>query len=275
MQFWFDKVIAATRQHVNKEKSKTSYAAEPLPKAQANLCFNFLKKAWQDGRYSLIAEIKKHDPFVGAFADYSASAIAKAYDNGGATCLAIPTLPDLFHGDIEHIKQARSATNLPILQKDCVLDIFQIHQAAALGANAVMLPVRALDDQSLQEFEKQADALGLDVFALIFDENDLTRCLELLYTPLVLCNNRHPETGNISTDNTIELAQHMPKDRLLISDAGITTPQIMGFLGKRGASSFVIGSTLLKEHDIVDATKEFLVACAEFSENVQSNLFRI
>ncbi len=276
MQQWFNHILDATKQHVKDTKAKYPFTARPLAKKHANLCFKFLQKAWQDGRYSLIAEIKKNDPFLNhSLSDFSAQAIAKAYDKGGATCLAISTISDFFQGDIDHIIQARKITKLPIVQKDLTIDPFQIDLAAHLGANAVILPIRALDDQTLQDFEKHATALGIDVLALVFDVKDLERCLHLLYTPLILCNNRHLVSGKIETDTTIELAKNIPKDRLLISDVGITSPQIMSFLGKRGASSFVIGSTLLKEEDIITATQEFLVNCAEFSDNIQTNIFRI
>lgn len=276
MQQWFDKILDATKKHVENVKIQHQFTAQPLPKDKANLCFKFLQNAWQDGRYSLIAEIKSKDPFLEqSLPDFSAQAIAKAYDEGGATCLIIPTISDFFGGSTEHIIQAREVSDLPIVQKDFIIDPFQIDLAAHLGANAVILPVKALDDQTLQNFEKHANALGLDVLALVFDAQDLERSLQLLYTPLILCHNRNPETGDINTDTSIELAKDTPKDRLLISETGIVTPQIMSFLGKRGVASFVIGSTLLKENDIIEATQDFLVNCAEFSENIQTNIFRI
>ncbi len=276
MQHWFEKILDATKRHVENVKMQHPSAAKPLSKKHANLCFKFLQKAWQDGRFSLIAEIKNHDPFLQqSLPDFSVQTIAKAYDKGGATCLAISTIADFFEGSEQHITQARQVTKLPIILKDFIVDPVQIDAAVHLGANAVILPVKALDDQTLQHFEKYAVALGVDVLALVFDVQDLERCLHLLYTPLILCNNRDPLTGEITTDITMELAKNMPNDRLLISEAGIVTPQIMSFLGKRGASSFVIGSTLLKEEDIIEATQEFLVSCAEFSDNIQSNIFRI
>ncbi len=237
--------------------------------------FQSLQTAWAEGRYGLIAEIKKASPSRGLIrSDFNVAELAKAYEKGGATCLSVLTETKWFQGDASFVKVAHDASVLPILRKDFMIDPWQVLEAKTLYADCILIIMAALSNEQVIEIESAALETGLDVLVETHNHEEIERALKYTRTPLIGINNRNLKTLEISLSVTEELARYIPEDRLLVSESGIYTPQDLAQLAKVGASSYLIGESLMKQDDVEEATKNLLIESAEQCENLQSNIFR-
>ena len=219
-----------------------------------------LTHAVADGRYGLIAEIKKASPSAGLIrTDFDPAAIAEAYLDAGATCLSVLTDEPHFQGSAEHLKQARAAVPMPVLRKDFMLASWQILESRLMGADCVLLIMAALTDQQARELEELARALDMDVLVEVHDRQELDRALGL-QTQLIGINNRNLKTLKTDLETTAELAPHVPGDRFLIAESGIRTHEDIRRLCEAGARCFLVGESLLKQPDIGAATRALLGA---------------
>jgi indole-3-glycerol phosphate synthase len=214
------------------------------------------------GRCGLIAEMKRQSPSGGRIRDpFDPGEIAAAYEAGGATCLSVLTDAPFFGGDPLDLKAARAACSLPVLRKDFILDPWQVKESRAMGADAILLIMAALTDAQALELEEVARSLDLDVLVEVHDEAELTRALGL-QTRLIGINNRDLRTLRTRIETTLELAPLVPADHLLVSESGIAGPADVHRVGRVGANAVLVGESLLRQPDLVAATRALLGSCA-------------
>jgi indole-3-glycerol phosphate synthase len=198
---------------------------------------------------AVIAEVKKASPSKGVLRpEFDPAAIARSYAANGAACLSVLTDREYFQGAPEYLVEARAASGLPALRKDFIVDAYQVIEAAALGADAILLIVAALDDGALREFEALAQSLGLAVLVEVHDAAELERALRLS-TPLVGINNRNLRTFETSLATTLSLLPGIPGDRIVVTESGILAPADVARMRAAGVHAFLVGEAFMRAAD--------------------------
>ena len=201
------------------------------------------------GLPAVIAEIKKASPSKGLIRpDFDPAAHAADYQRGGAACLSVLTDEPYFQGAPEYLKQAKAACSLPVLRKDFIIDEYQIYQARAWGADAVLLIAAALEAEQLEHFEQTAHQLGMDVLLELHDESELEKCARLT-TPLRGVNNRNLRTFEVSLDQTLRLLPRLDGS-IVVAESGIRNKADVESMRKHGVHAFLIGETFMRADDI-------------------------
>jgi indole-3-glycerol phosphate synthase len=222
-----------------------------------------LEAAKEQGRAALIAEIKKASPSKGLIrADFDPPALARAYEDGGATCLSVLTDAPSFQGAPEYLTQAREAAKLPVLRKDFMLDAYQVTEARAWGADCILIIMAMVDDDTARDIYSLArDYHAMDVLVEVHNEKDLDRA-QGLGARLIGINNRDLNTFVTDIGTAERLAPRIPKDVHVVAESGLSSPSELARLAKAGITSYLIGESLMRAPDVERATRELLEGAA-------------
>ena len=198
---------------------------------------------------AVIAEIKRASPSKGILrSDFDPAAIAASYERAGAACLSVLTDRPFFHGAPDYLVAARAACALPVLRKEFIIDEYQVVESRALGADAILLIVAALDDARLATLEASAIGQAMDVLVEVHDAAELDRALKLS-TPLIGINNRNLRTFNVSLHTTLELLPRIPPDRVVVTESGILAQRDVAQMRRHGVNAFLVGEAFMRAPD--------------------------
>jgi len=248
--------VAERRERVSLFELKARIAGAPPVRGFADA----VEAKLRAGLPAVIAEVKKASPSKGVIRpDFDPAAIARSYEAGGAACLSVLTDIDFFQGSDAYLQQARAACSLPVLRKDFVVDAWQLHEARMLGADCVLLIAAALDDVQLAEFAYIADELGMDVLVEVHDLDELERALPVP-ARLLGINNRNLRTFEVSLQNTLDLKDMVPADRVLVTESGILAPADVALMREAGVNAFLVGEAFMRQPDPGTALRDLFDA---------------
>jgi indole-3-glycerol phosphate synthase len=198
------------------------------------------------GQAAVIAEIKKASPSKGVLrAEFIPADIAQSYAEFGAACLSVLTDKQFFQGSVDYLKQARASCDLPVLRKDFMIDVYQVYEARAMGADAILLIAACLDDQQMADMEAVARSLDMAVLVEVHDRAELARALRLK-TRLVGINNRNLKTFEVSLQTTLDMLPDVPADRLLVTESGIQTAADVQRMRDAQVHAFLVGEAFMR-----------------------------
>ncbi|UVI38931.1 indole-3-glycerol phosphate synthase TrpC [Qipengyuania spongiae] len=256
-----EEICAAKRVEIHRRKQdrsladlRSAAAAQDAPRG-----FRAALEHKQAKGFGLIAEIKRASPSKGLIReDFHPAAHARDYEAGGAACLSVLTDVPYFQGHDDFLIAARQACDLPVLRKDFMVDPWQVVEARALGADAILIIVAALDDLTMQEIEASALDLGMDVLVEVHDETELERAATHLRSRLIGVNNRDLKTFSTDLATTERLVSRMPDGALVVGESGIATNADCRRLAESGVRSFLVGESLMRQSDLAAATRDLL-----------------
>lgn len=244
-----DKIVAVKREEVAAGLGRKSLAAMRADAESRVLTRDFegaMRQKIAAGQAAVIAEIKKASPSKGVLrADFIPADIAQSYAEYGAACLSVLTDKQFFQGSVDYLKQARASCDLPVLRKDFMVDIYQIYEARAMGADAILLIAACLDDAQMVDMEAVARSLDMAVLVEVHDREELQRALKLK-TRLVGINNRNLKTFEVSLQTTLDMLPDVPADRLLVTESGIQTADDVQRMRAAQVHAFLVGEAFMR-----------------------------
>ncbi len=253
-----DEIVDAKRREIERAKAETPERILHKRLADAPPPRDFFAALAPPGPIRLIAEVKKASPSAGVIrADFDPVEIAKIYQRHGASCISVLTDRPYFQGNLEHLRQVRAAVDLPVLRKDFVIDTYQVVEARAAGADAVLLIAECLDDPSLKTLHDAIVELGMTPLVELFEPVNLPRVLHV-GARLVGINNRDLHTFTTNLEHTLQLRQRIPREHLVVAESGIRTREDVERLQSAGVSVMLVGETLMAAPNIGPAVDELL-----------------
>jgi indole-3-glycerol phosphate synthase len=239
---------------VKRDELAAALAAKPLAEIRAEaeaqpVTRDFsgaIRRKIAAGQAAVIAEIKKASPSKGVLrADFRPAEIAASYEANGAACLSVLTDRQFFQGAPEFLRAARAACTLPVLRKDFLVDPYQVFEARAMGADAILLIAAALDLPTMQDFEAIAGQLGMAVLVEVHNGDELDCALQLK-TPLLGINNRNLRTFEVSLQNTLDLLPRIPADRIVVTESGILALEDVKLMRRNQVHAFLVGEAFMR-----------------------------
>lgn len=246
-----DGILASTREEVERRKRARPLAqeGEVIESASPRRAPRRLRDALSGGGIGVIAEIKRRSPSAGVLrGDLDVASLAAAYEAAGASALSVLTEEPNFAGSLEDLETARGACELPILRKDFVVDPYQLHEAVAAGADAVLLIVAALSREELSGLRETANALGLDTLIEVHDEEELMSALAV-GADMIGVNNRDLRDFSVDVGRTFKLLELMPAGVTVVSESGIGGAEQLRELERAGVAAALIGESLVRAED--------------------------
>lgn len=247
-----DRILDVKRAEVARGQSGISLAemrlqAETQPRPRGFV--EAIRSRIRSEKPAVIAEIKKASPSKGVIrADFHPAQIAASYAANGAACLSVLTDREFFQGAPEYLQAARAACDLPVLRKDFIVDAWQVFEARAMGADAILLIAAALSLDEMKAFETVADSLGMGVLVEVHDADELELALQLS-TPLVGINNRNLRSFEVSLQTTLDLLERIPADRIVVTESGILTPADVALMRTHAVDAFLVGEAFMRADD--------------------------
>ena len=244
-----DKIVDATIIRIEKAKKNIPLNEMMVLAKKSEPPFAF-ENALKQKDISFICEVKKASPSKGIIAnDFPYIKIAKEYEKAGAAAISVLTEPDFFMGSVDYLKEIRLNITIPILQKDFIIDEYQIYEASAIGANAILLICAILSIAKVKKFMKIADSLGLSCLVEAHDEQEVQKAIEA-GARVIGVNNRNLKTFEVDINNSINLRGLVPKSIIFISESGIKTANDINALREIGTNAVLVGETLMRSSDI-------------------------
>ena len=244
-----NKILAVKREEVT-----TASAIKPLAEVRAEAqaqpaprdFVSAIRKKIAEGKAAVIAEIKKASPSKGVIrADLRPAEIAMSYEQHGAACLSVLTDRQFFQGSPSYLQAARAACKLPVLRKDFLVDPYQVYEARAMGADAILLIAAAIDLPTMREFEAIAQSLGLGVLVEVHNGEELDLALQL-ETPLIGINNRNLRTFEVGLQTTLDLLPRIPDGRIVVTESGILATHDVALMQQNNINAFLVGEAFMR-----------------------------
>ena len=268
-------IVAATERIVDVRRGRESMSAlERRAAAAAPRGPQFESALGMAGRVNVIAECKRRSPSRGVLApDYDPVAIARQYEAGGAAAISVLTEPTFFDGTLEHLTAIRAAVQVPLLRKDFTVDEYQLFEARAAGADAILLIVAALDPDALRRLQRRAWELGLAALVEVHNDEELDRAVES-GARLIGVNNRNLRTLTVDVEASYRLAARIPKETVGVSESGLQTRADLEKLAAAGYRAFLIGERFMTDSEPAQAIRSLIgdSNCEFSTANAESNV---
>ncbi len=248
-----DEIVTRRKEQLEREKEKVSFEAIKEKANHVTRSTLDFYKALKKKPISIIAEVKKASPSKGIINfDFDYKTIAKSYEKAGAAAISVLTEEYYFKGSTEYLKEIREIVDIPILRKDFIIDAYQIYEARAIGADAILLIAALLDKKELECFLTLAKSIGLAALVEVHNQEELDKALACKAS-IIGINNRNLKTFEVSLRTTKALAHEIPKDCIIVSESGIMSVQDALFLKDCNVDALLIGEMLMKSPDIKEA----------------------
>jgi len=253
-----DRILATKRQEVARAKARISEAEIQRRAAEAPPPRDLVAALGRPGPIRLIAEVKKASPSQGLIrADFDPVAIARVYEAHGAAALSVLTDQKYFQGRLEYLEQVRAVVGIPVLRKDFIIDPYQVFEARAAGADAVLLIAECLDDKALAELHRLIGEWGMTALVELYQPENLARVVNLP-ARVIGVNNRDLRTFEVDLGHTLRLRERVPDDRILVSESGIRSRADVLRLEAAGVHAVLVGESLMRQPDIGQAVDRLL-----------------
>ncbi len=253
-----DKIVATKRDEIARAKERRPEAVLRAVIADAPAPRDFFGALAAGGSIKLIAEVKKASPSKGLIrADFNPVEIAKAYEANGASCISVLTDEQYFQGSLDYLRDIRAAVSLPVLRKDFILDTYQLLEARAAGADAVLLIAECLDDCNLRKLHNETIELGMAPLVELYEPDNLARVFDAGAT-LIGVNNRDLRTFEVDLQHTVRMRDRIPDECVLVGESGIHGRDDAVLLEIAGVDAMLVGEHLMSQPDIGRAVRTLL-----------------